>query len=108
MSGIGTFAGIARDATLAALKCSKIDVDEKNLLRELLCGCLWTQKRQHEHGAADSPLCRLCEQEAEDEGHILWRCPRWEPIRFQMQALVPSVRELWPLATMHQDMRALL
>ena len=99
MWGIGSLAGIDREATLAVLNGSKNDAGEKNLLRELLCGCLWTQKRQHDHGSADSSNCRFCDHDVEDEGHILWQCPRWEHIRLRMPVLMPSVRAEWPPCT---------
>jgi len=99
MWGFGSLAGIDREATGAVLKGSKVTAEEKNLLRELMCGCLWTQKRQHDHGCAESPLCPFCGEEPEDEEHILWRCPRWDSIRLRMQVLMPSVRAQWPACT---------
>ena len=55
MSGIESTAGIDK-ATIKALS-TKIPPEQKHNLRELLCGCVWTQKRQFDCHRAESPMC---------------------------------------------------
>ena len=68
-------------ATFKAMNSTKIAPEQRNELRELLCGCVWTQKRQFDCQRAETLLCPCCVEEPEDEEHILWRCPRWEMLR---------------------------
>ena len=79
MHGIGGIAGIDKYATSKVLNsaASKITAEQKGMLRELLCGCLWTQQRKHKHRQADTSICPHCLAEPEDEAHILWNCPAW-------------------------------
>ena len=88
-------------ATTKAMNGTKIPPEQRNDPRELLCGCVWTQKRQFDCHRADSLLCLFCGQEPEDEEHILWRCPRWETLRRERQA--PSNRDRLK-ATVHFEM----
>jgi len=43
-------------------------------LQCIAAGGIWTQKRLHEAGLAESPLCYQCHQE-EDDHHYFWGCP---------------------------------
>ena len=47
MKGIESVAGIDKLATSIAMNSTKIPPEQRNDLRELLCGCVWTQKREH-------------------------------------------------------------
>ena len=44
-------------------------------------------------------LCPFCGEEAEDEEHMLWRCPRWETLRLEKQAPSNRDRLTWPPCT---------
>ena len=44
MRGIESMAGIDKLATSQAMNSTKIAPEQRNDLRELLCGCVWTQK----------------------------------------------------------------
>ena len=46
MRGIESMAGIDKLAATKAMNSTKIHPEQRNDLRELLCGCVWTQKRQ--------------------------------------------------------------
>ena len=77
MKGIESTGGIDQLATTKVVNGTKIPPKQRNDLRELLCGCVWTQKRQFDRHRAESPLCLFCTEEPEDEERILWGCPRW-------------------------------
>ena len=76
--------------TTTALKSTNLPPEQKNNLRELLCGCVWTQQRQFDCHRTDSPMCTFCGEEPEDED-LLWRCPQWETLRREKQA--PSIQD---------------
>ena len=99
MRGIESTAGIDKLATTETMNGTKIPPEQRNDLRELLCGCVWTQKRQFDCRRAESPLCLFCGEEPEDEEHILWRCPRWETLRCGKQAPSNRDRLTWPPCT---------
>ena len=99
MTGIETTAGIDKLATTKAMNSAMIPPEQRNDLRELLCGCIWTQKRQFDCQSAESPMCLSCGEEPEDEEHMLWRCPRWETLRLEKQALSIRDRLTWPPCT---------
>ena len=99
MRGIESTAGIDKLATTKAMNSTKIPPEQRNDLRELLCGCVWTQKRQFDCQTAESPLCLFCGGEHEDEKRILWRCPRWETLRLENQAPSNRDRVTWPPRT---------
>ena len=86
MSGTESTADIDKIATITALSSTKIPPEQKNKLRELLCGCVGPQKRQSDCQRAVSPMCLFCVGETEDEDHMLWRCPQWEALRCERQA----------------------
>ena len=73
--------------------------EQRNDLCELLCGCVWTQKRQFDCQRAETPLCPFCGEEPEDEEHILWRCPRWVMLRREKQVPNDLERSAWPPCT---------
>ena len=56
MTGIETTAGIDKLATTKAMNSAMIPPEQRNDLRELLCGCIWTQKRQFDCQSAESPM----------------------------------------------------
>ena len=99
MRGIESTAGIDKLAITKASNSTKIPPEQRNDLRELLCGCVWTQKRQFDCQRAESPLCLFCGEEPEDEEHMLWRCPRWETLRLEKQAPSNRDRLTWPSCT---------
>ena len=99
MTGIETTAGIDKLATTKAMNSAIIPPEQRNDLRELLCGCIWTQKRQFDCQSAESPMCLFCGEEPEDEEHMLWRCPRWERLRLEKQAPIDRDRSTWPPCT---------
>ena len=99
MTGIETTAGIDKLATTKAMNSAMIPPEQRNDLRELLCGCIWTQKRQFDCQSAESPMCLFCGEEPEDEEHMLWRCPRWERLRLEKQAPNDRDRSTWPPCT---------
>ena len=84
MRGIESMAGI-----------DKIPPEQRNDLRELLCGCVWTQKRQFDCQRAETPLCPFCGEEPVDEEHILW----WEMLRREKKAPNDLDRSAWPPCT---------
>ena len=65
MTGIESTAGIDKLATTKAMSSTVVPPEQRNDLRELLCGCIWTQKRQFDCQVADSPLCPFCGEEPE-------------------------------------------
>ena len=75
---------------------TKIPPEQRNDLRELLCGCVWTQKRQFDCRGAETSMCLFLWWEPEDEEHILWRCPRREMLRIVKQAPSDVDRTAWP------------
>ena len=56
MRGIESTAGIDKVATTEVMNSTKIPPEQRNDLRELLCGCVWTHKRQFDCQRAES-LC---------------------------------------------------
>ena len=63
MSGIGSTAGTDRIATVEVLNSTKMPSEQKNNLRERVCVCVWTQKRQFDCHLADTPMCLFCVEE---------------------------------------------
>ena len=61
MRSIESMAGIDTLATNTAMNCTKIHPEQRNDLRELLCGCVWTQKRGSLIAKMESLLCALFE-----------------------------------------------
>ena len=89
MRGIESTAGTDKLAATKAMNSTKIPPEQRNDLRELHCGCVWTQKEQFDCLGAESLLCLFCSEEPEDEEHILWWCPRRETLRREkLQATV--------------------
>ena len=65
--GMEPAAGTDKTATIKALSV-QIPSEHKNNPRQLLCVCVWTQKKRHcECHRADSPMCPLCGEEPENE-----------------------------------------
>ena len=50
-------AGIDKLAASKAMYSTKEPLEQRNDLRELLCGCAWTQKWQFDCQRAETPLC---------------------------------------------------
>ena len=88
MRAIESTAGIDKLATTKLIHSTKNPPDQRNALRELLCGCVWTQKRQFDCQRAESPLCLFCGEEPEDEEHMLWRCRGGK--RFASRSKLPA------------------
>ena len=57
MRGIESTAGIDKLATTKAMNSTKIPTEQRNDFRELLCGCVWTQKGQFDCQRAENLLC---------------------------------------------------
>ena len=86
MRGIESMAGIDKLAASKAMNSTNICSEQCNEFRELLCGLVWTQKRQFDCQRAETPVCPFCGEEPEDEEHILCVCPRWKMLRREKQA----------------------
>ena len=90
--------GVDRSATLAALN-SKIDAHDAGMLRGILCGSVRLQKRLHEAGLVEDPLCPFCGIVDESVEHCFWECPCWDAVRSQFELPSASVVSQWPKCT---------
>ena len=65
MKGIDSVAGVDKLATTISLRSTKISAEHKYGLRELVRGCMWTQKRLFDCNITESPECLFCGEEPE-------------------------------------------
>ena len=91
VEGRQSAADIDKLATIKALSGTDIPPEQKNDLRERLCGCVWTQKKQFDCQEVDTRSCPFCGEEPEDEDSMLWRT-----LRREKQAPTNSDRLDWP------------
>ena len=82
-----------------SMSSTKIPLEQQNNLRELLCGCVWTPKRQFDDTEHAHRCASFCGEEPEDEHHMLWRCLQWETLRREGQAPSRNDRLLLPPCT---------
>ena len=83
MRSIESTAGIDKLATTKAMNSTKILTEQRYDLRELHCGCV--------------PFFVMTNLTMKST--ILWRCPRWETLRFERQAPSNRDRLTWPPRT---------
>eukprot|EP00665_Eupelagonemidae_sp_cell47_P009219 gene9218-8161_t len=84
LQGIETH-GIDCTATRALLEKGRLTPQHKGFLRVILTSATYTFRRlaqEHDHIQAWCPWCSTAAHPVvEDERHIFWACPHWEPLR---------------------------
>ena len=76
-------------ACRAAMRVASTELD-KSLLPRLMAAALWTAARVSDHRMQTHSACPHCGAEHEDEVHVMWQCPEWEPAR---ETWCPWLRE---------------
>ena len=62
----------------------------KNIIRNLACDAIWTNKRAKEAGLPIDSLCALCEKEEDTIKHRLWNCRCEAATKARYEARIPK------------------
>ena len=71
----------------------------KGALQSVLAGAISTREKLFKVGKVGRPICVACGLEAEDTGHLWWRCPAWAGCREKYRKALFAFQEHWPASS---------